>query len=284
MMGLDSIGLAVLVSAAFATSILSAIVGMAGGITLLTVMLLFYEPLIAIPLHGVVQLASNSSRTWIQRKHVHWDLILRYAMLLLPMGYVGIMLARELPPVATRIAIGVFVLLATWAPGLLLLGSHPEGSSSRRRFFYLGGVVGFLNPTIGATGPLIAPFFLNMGLTRFAIIGTKAASQMLGHIAKVILFGLTGFYFADHALLLLTLSLTVVVGSWVGSRLLHSVNEVWFTRLYRGVLTLIALHLIFNSVGSEGVDRTATRPPPTHSRSLQTDSMQASVSPWTHDP
>ena len=50
--------------AAFATSILSAVVGMAGGITLLAVMLLFLEPLAAIPLHGVIQLVSNSSRAW----------------------------------------------------------------------------------------------------------------------------------------------------------------------------------------------------------------------------
>ena len=54
----------------FATSILSAVVGMAGGITLLSVMLLFYDPLVAIPLHGVVQLISNSSRAVIQRRHL----------------------------------------------------------------------------------------------------------------------------------------------------------------------------------------------------------------------
>lgn len=40
----------ILFAAAFATSILSAIVGMAGGITLLSVMLLYLEPLIAIPI------------------------------------------------------------------------------------------------------------------------------------------------------------------------------------------------------------------------------------------
>ena len=42
---------------------------MAGGITLLSVMLLFMEPLIAIPIHGAVQLVSNSSRAVIQREH-----------------------------------------------------------------------------------------------------------------------------------------------------------------------------------------------------------------------
>ena len=67
--------LLVLVAAAFATSILSAIIGMAGGIVLLSVMLLFMEPLEAIPLHGAVQLVSNGSRTWIQRTHVERGIV-----------------------------------------------------------------------------------------------------------------------------------------------------------------------------------------------------------------
>ena len=45
---MEALDLAILAVAAFATSILSAVVGMAGGITLLAVMLLFLEPLAAI--------------------------------------------------------------------------------------------------------------------------------------------------------------------------------------------------------------------------------------------
>jgi uncharacterized membrane protein YfcA len=35
-----------------------------------------------------------------------------------------------------------------------------------------------------------------------------------------------------------------VVGTWIGSRLLDRVSELWFTRLYRAVLTVIALRLV----------------------------------------
>ncbi len=80
---------------------LSAVIGMAGGITLLSVMLLFFEPLIAIPIHGVVQLVSNSSRTFVQRKHVDWTILWRYSAMLVPMGFVGIEIAQSLPPTST---------------------------------------------------------------------------------------------------------------------------------------------------------------------------------------
>jgi len=234
----------ILVAAAFATSILSAIVGMAGGITLLSVMLLYLDPLIAIPIHGVVQLVSNGSRAWVQRRHVERGIALRYGVLLLPMGFAGLALARSLPPDATRLAIGVFVLVATWAPRWLLLGSHPDAIDRDRRFLLLGGVVGFVNVTIGATGPLIAPFFLNLGLTRQALVGTKAACQLLGHLAKLVVFGVVGFAYGRWAGLLALLCVAVIVGTWVGSRLLERVDEKTFVRLYQGVLTVIALRLV----------------------------------------
>ena len=243
-MTLAPLDVGVLFAAAFATSILSAIVGMAGGITLLAVMLLYLDPLVAIPLHGVVQLVSNGSRAWIQRRHVDTGIAWRYGVLLLPMGFAGLLLAQRLPPDVARFAIGAFVLLATWAPGWLMLGTHPEAIDENRRFFVMGGVVGFLNVTVGATGPLIAPFFLNLGLTRQALVGTKAACQLLGHLAKFVIFGVVGFAYLAWIGPLALLSVAVVAGTWIGSRLLERVSEQLFVRLYKTILTLIALRLI----------------------------------------
>ena len=253
-----------LTAAAFATSILSAVLGLAGGIVLLSVILLFVDPLQAIPLHGVVQLVSNAARSWIQRAHVERGIVWRYALLLLPMGFIGLRVAQSLSPPVARALIGAFVLVATWVPRWLTLGTHPERSDRNLRFVVLGGVVGVLNVTVtgraviairavlnvtvGATGPLIAPFFLNLGLTRQAIIGTQAACQMLGHLAKLPIFGFAGFPYLSYAAPLATLSLAVIAGTWVGSRILGHVNELWFRRLYMGVLTLIALRLLLGSL------------------------------------
>jgi uncharacterized protein len=242
--GMEPATLGVLVLASLATSVLSAIVGMAGGVVLLSVMLLFYEPLLAIPLHGVIQLVSNGSRTWIQRGHVEWWIVLRYALLLLPTGFVGIAVLRSLPPDVARAGIGIFVLLATWTPQSLLIGTHPERLAAGRRFLLLGGVVGLLNTTIGATGPLIAPFFLNLGLDRRELVGTKAACQALGHLAKLAIFGTSGFAFGLWLGPLAILCAATVAGTWLGSRILGRVSETLFTGLYKVVLTVVALRLV----------------------------------------
>ena len=53
--------------------------------------------------------------------------VTRLSVLLLPAGYLGVKLALELPPDATRAAIGVFVLVATWRK------SWPDRSRPYRR-------------------------------------------------------------------------------------------------------------------------------------------------------
>ena len=241
---MDPSVLLILTATALATSVLSAIVGMAGGIVLLAVMLLFFDPLLAIPLHGLVQLVSNASRSFIQRRHVEWFIVARYAVLLLPTGYLGYLLLRSLPPDAARAAIGGFVLVATWAPGWLLIGTHPERLERGRRFLLLGAVIGLLNTTVGATGPLLAPFFLNLGLERRELIGTKAACQALGHLTKLAVFGSMGFAFAEWAGPLVALCAAVVAGTWLGSQILGRVTEHFFIRFYKTVLTVIALRLL----------------------------------------
>ena len=229
---------------AFATAMLSAIVGMAGGIVLLGTMLLFLDPIIAIPVHGAIQLVSNTTRATVQRKHLAWNLIWRYSLLLVPMAAIAMHIVTEVPQPILKGMIGIFVLVATWRGKWLLLGTRPETIDVNRRFILLGGVVGFLTILVGAVGPFIAPFFLNMGFARQKIVGTKAACQAFGHIVKITLFGITGFAFATYVPLFAVMVPMVIAGTWVGSRLLDRVNDKAFVILFRSVLTAVASWLI----------------------------------------
>jgi uncharacterized membrane protein YfcA len=250
MPGVTGNALEILTITAFATSVLSAVVGMAGGMTLLGVMLLFLDPLAAIPLHAVVQLVSNGSRTFYQREHVDWRIARSFVLPLLPAGALGLLLARRLPPDTTRIAIAGLVLVATWRPHWLALGAKRTSPSPARRFFGLGSVIGFLNVNVGATGVLMAPFFLGLGLTRQALIGSQAVCQMAGHLAKILLFGAAGFAYREHAVLLVSLCASSLAGARVGTWLLDRVSEDQFTWLYKAVLTLLAAQLLFESAGA----------------------------------
>ena len=230
----------------FVTAVLSGVLGMAGGIALLAVLLVYLPPLAAIPLHGVIQLVSNGSRVVVQRQHARFDWIGWYALPLIPAGLIGLRVAQALPEVLVNAGIGAVVLLATWLPGRD--GVAPRAPRPRTRFLALGAATGFLNMVLGAIGPMIDPFFLGLGLGRQALVGTKAACQALGHAVKVGLFGMAGFAFAEHAPLLALGSLCAVAGTFVGSRLLDRLSEQSFLWLYRSALTALALRLIWKAL------------------------------------
>lgn len=241
---------AILCGASLVTAAVSAVIGMAGGIMLLAVMLLFLDPAVAIPIHALVQLTSNSSRAVIHRREVRRDLLFPFALLLLPAGYLTLPLVEIAPADALRLAIGIFTIVATWQSRWLLLGFDPERVGRRARFAIVGAGAGALGPLLGATGPFIAPFFLGIGLTRTELIGTKAACQAGTHVAKMILFGLAGFAFGDYALLMAAMAICVIAGTALGTRVLHRLDDARFTQLYKGALTLVALRLVWSGLSA----------------------------------
>jgi uncharacterized membrane protein YfcA len=112
----------------------------------------------------------------------------------------------------------------------------------------VGAAAGAVGPVVGATGPFIAPFFLGIGLNRFELIGTKAACQATGHLAKMILFAVAGFAFMEYASLILAMAACVIVGTWPGTRLLGGLDDNRFTQLYKLTLTLVALRLVWSGL------------------------------------
>ena len=69
----------ILIIAAFVTSMISAVIGMGGGITLLGIMaLLIPEGYMVVALHGVIQLVSNMTRTTIFRAHIYRPIIRQF--------------------------------------------------------------------------------------------------------------------------------------------------------------------------------------------------------------
>ena len=247
---LDPLTLVVLCTASLLTAGVSAVLGMAGGIMLLAVMLLFVEPAIAIPVHAVVQLVSNSSRVVIHAREIRTDLLWPYVLLLLPAGALTVPLAQHAPADALRLAIGVFVIVATWRKRWLLLGLDPDRIPVQPRFALVGAGAGALGPIIGATGPFIAPFFLGIGLSRFELIGTKAACQATGHVAKVLLFAIAGFGFLEYGSLMVAMAACVIAGTWLGTRVLHRVDDDRFTQLFKFTLTAVAVRLIWSGLSA----------------------------------
>lgn len=226
---------------ALGTSTLTAVLGFGGGIVLLAGLLLVVEPVVAIPLHAAIQVTSNGTRTLVRRHDVDWPLVGRSSLLLLPAGALTVPLAAAAPEAALQAAIAVAVLAATWVPERsrrTLAAPGPGG------WVAVGAVIGALNPLVGATGPLVAPLYRAAARTRQAFVGTFAASQLTGHLAKLVLFGLAGLAPTEHLPTVAVGVAGVVIGTHVGSRLLDRLSEERFRGLYLVAITVVAASLL----------------------------------------
>ena len=229
-----------LMLAAFATATLSGVVGMGGGVVLLGVMSTLLPYPLVVPLHGVVQLGSNSTRTVVFFKHVNWRIFAFYA----PAMMLGVALAtlvwsgdklEHFKPL-----IGVFILLF-----LISRKYKPRWRNPPMPVYTVLGVcAGFLALFVGATGPIIAPFFLRDDLDKEGVIATKAVCQSAGHIMKIPAFLSLGFDYWSEKELLVLLLVMVIFGTLCGKRLLKALKQETFVVIFHVVLTLLAARLL----------------------------------------
>ncbi len=223
---------------------ISGVIGMGGGILLLAVMASVLDPIAVVPVHGVVQLVSNSSRGLRLLPHVNRRFVAFYTPMLLVGAAVGIGLYRGASAPWFRPAVGAFVLL-------VLLWERLEPERLRAPDWVLvpaGFVGGLLTVLVGATGPYLAAFFLRDDMTRREIVATKAAVQTFGHLVKIPAFLSIGFAYREHLLLIGPLVVCAVLGTLLGTAVLGRLNEQVFRRAFRVVLLVLAVRLVWRGL------------------------------------
>ena len=234
----------ILVVAALITSTISGFLGMAGGVTLLGLMTAIMPAKLVIPIHGVVQLASNLTRTYAFHKHVRWSI---FGVFVLPAA-LGVMIATQLwsedKLVWFRAWIGLFILFfLVWRRYQPQLRNLPLYS-----YAILGLATGVLGIFVGATGPFLAPFFLRDDFDKEAVIATKAVCQMWIHLLKIPAFLSLAFDYSPHVPLLVALVVSVIAGTYAGKHLLTKISRERFLLVFQVVLAVLAIYLIVSSM------------------------------------
>ena len=234
----------ILTIAGFLSATISATIGMAGGTVLLAIMLVVgWPPFVVIPLPAAVQLVSNCTRVVVFREHLKLKPFYFFFVFMAAGPFIGLYLFKDLPADTTRIILALFIVYATWVPkwGLARL---PENAA----FAFAGILCGLLGVVIGAVGPILAPFFLSGQFKKEELIGTKALCQSSTHAMKIIAFASFPMGVFDHWTLLPPLVLAVIMGTFLGKQLLEKLSEGKFTFIYRVVLTLLAIKLLYSGL------------------------------------
>ena len=231
-----------LVIAAFLSSSLTAVLGLGGGMLLISVMSVFLPAAAIVPVHGVVQFASNASRGAFSPQEIRRDILWPFLIGCLIGALAGSRIVLRVPTELLPLPLGVFILTMTWLPQIKKNLWFPG------RFLSLGFVQAFLTLFVGATGPLNMPFLIRAGLSRDQLVVTGAAFMTIVHLVKIITFGLLGFAFGPYLALMLLMIIAVISGSYVGTRLRHKVPEQLFLLAFKLLITLLAMRMIIRAL------------------------------------
>lgn len=241
--GLAPWAAALLVIASFFTSALTASFGVGGGVAMLALMGIFMPVASLIPVHGAVQLGSNTGRAWHQRAFARMDVAMPFIAGSVVGAIGGFFLVVQLPDAFLKLVLGGFVLLLTWVkiPGIERINHLGLAAISV--------VLAFVTMLVGATGPLVSPIFAKFFEgDRKALVATHAVAMTAQHFMKIVVFGVAGFAFHTWLPLVAAMVLTGYLGTIYGTRLLERLPEEAFRKWFRIGLTLLALDLVRRGV------------------------------------
>ncbi len=232
------VGALLVVASAF-TSALTASFGVGGGIAMLALMGLFVPVAALIPVHGAVQLGSNTGRAWHQRNFVRMDVAGPFIVGSVFGAIAGAFLVVQLPDALLKLVLGGFILVLTWAkiPGLHRL--------TRAGLLAASSIVAVLSMLVGATGPLVSVLFAHFFANdRKALVATHAAGMTAQHFLKIVVFGLAGFAFWDWLPLVAAMIVSGYLGTVYGSKLLDRMPEEQFRKWFCIAISILALDLL----------------------------------------
>lgn len=237
----------VLTLAAFLSATLSGITGLGGGTILIAVIYAIgLLPVVAVPLHAGVQLASNASRTVAYLSHVDWVSLRWFLLGCVPAPFIVAPLILRADPDVIRLLMAGFIVIAL-RPGLMsVIRLHGHAG-----MVMAGALAGGVGMVVGATGMLIAPFFLREGWEKQRVIASLAVCQTYAHVLKVAAFATYGFNVFEYWYWLLPMVIAVIAGTWLGKQLHGRLDETQFQRLFRGILILLAAKLAWD--GASGL-------------------------------
>ncbi len=230
-----------LIPFAFLTSLTAAIGGIAGGVILISVMPGFLPAAAIVPVHGIVQIASNVSRAAFGIRHVEWRIFWTYAAGTIIGALIG---AQIVPYIAwdnMPLILGAFILVFTWMPRI---GNAP---SIPGKFTVLGIFQTSLSLFIGIAGPLNMPFLLRENLGRDRTVITHSVQMTAMHSLKVVTLGILGFSFGPYWKLMLGMILAAAAGSWLGTKLRGKISEELFRKGIKALITLLAVRMILKA-------------------------------------
>ncbi len=224
----------------FFTSTIAGVVGLGGGMILISILPSFLPLNALVPVHGITQMSSNLSRAVFGYKYIKVEVIPKFLFgSLLGISFFAMILyfisLKYVP-----LFIGLYILLSLWSQ------KFNEKITKFENYVIIGFFQSGFSIVIGATGPLATTLLVKDYNDKHIVIATAAALMSITHMLKVFTFIIFGFVFFDYIGILTFMIVGAILGSYVGTKLRDKINGKKFMLLLKILLSLMAIKLIMS--------------------------------------
>ncbi len=228
-----------------ANAVWNTAIGSSGGVTF-AALAATLSPMVAIPVQSVVEGISGGYRAWKLRGFVSRRFLRRFAaggLGGMAIGYYllnGLMTSASSDRVeaTSRIVVACFILLTTWVPVGRAFASRDSAP------MIVGLATTSMSLFVGGMGSPVSASIEGRGEGHRIVLATATAAVIYQYAIRLVVFGLIGFSFVAYWPLLVLLSTASLIGTVIGRRLLLTVDPLVAKRVFRVVVTGIAMSMI----------------------------------------
>lgn len=243
---MDWIELIILFSVGVFSFTISTVTGGGGAMTLLPLLNLWFGVKATAPILNLAMTIGRPVRFILFWKSINWKFSLYYIPTALLGVWLGSFVLLELPSTWFQLLIGLFLMSTVFQ---FNFGKKKRSFNMKKIYFApLGLVVGFLGTLTGGLGPVLNPFYLNSGLEKEELIGTKTANSFLVGVAQVWLYADVGILNKKLTIEGLVLGAGIILGIFFGKRILKNMSSKLFHFLFLAMMFISGFVLVFKAL------------------------------------
>lgn len=233
------------INAAFAT----------GGIYIVLASSSLVFPLaVAIPLQSAFAFASLAARIVYFREYIYWPIVLLFGIGSIIGVAIGGQVFVALPEALMALLLGCLLLILIWAParrkGVSDDAAEKVATTPQpyKPVFLPVGIAHSFIGTVFGVGALLQPTILRTPLKKLQITGTLAACLLIMDVFKLTGYMYHGFDYRDYWPHIIGATIAGFVGTILGKRVTHRVSEQTFRTVFKWLITIVAIRLIWRGV------------------------------------
>ncbi|WP_263831764.1 sulfite exporter TauE/SafE family protein [Sulfurospirillum oryzae] len=226
----------------FCTSLITSVVGIGGGLLLISILPIFLPTNALIPIHSLNQITSNISRAYFGHKDIQFQVIPKF--LIGSLIGIGIFMAflKVVSLTYIPLFLGAYILLSLWSE------NFNKAIMKYESYYVIGFFQTGVSVIVGTTGQLTMTKLLKEFKDKNKVVATSAILMCLTHVLKIIVFIYFGFVFRDYLSIVISMIIGSIVGSYIGTQVREKIDGKKLIFILKIFLSILAVKSILSVI------------------------------------